>query len=143
MRAALALALLLLAGPDQNVGQVQLMDAIEKALVLPPRAHPLGDYARFYAFEADGKVVGRYVIPERAEPETATGCLWVGRNGKTRVEPCPPSRAWPEGVAAGERKWVADPASVPGMSDGGCRQVNLLYHPRSGKVEWVFCNGFG
>jgi len=120
---------------------MRLMDAIESKLTLPPGAQPLGDYARFYAFETPGKVIAIYVIPEPREPP-GEGCEEVTADGNSHPVACPPFRAWPPGVPAGHRRWVRNRREMPWMADGGCLQISVTYDLQSGKIEEARCNGY-
>jgi hypothetical protein len=121
--------------------QARLMDEIEAKLRLPPGAQPLGHYARFYAFDAPGKVIAVYVVPEPRDPP-GEKCEEVTVDGKSRPVACPPPHAWPPGVAAGRRRWVRNRREMPWIMDGGCLQISVTYDLKSGKIERATCNGY-
>lgn len=153
--ASLALAALLLAGAPSSTPeaaasgtasldqrrQAQLMDEIEARIALPPGAVALGAYARFYAFEPEGKVAARYIVPPNPILSPDDMCSEMLANGGWRRIKCPPLEPWADGAQAGERRWLADPMNMPVMADGGCGQVNILYDPRTRQFEHVSCNG--
>jgi hypothetical protein len=123
----------------------RLMDGIEKQVRLPEGAAPLQDYARHYASQTDGKVVGVYVL--RA-PAPARGPDWscakvVLDGGKVITKPvaCPSDPDTSEQVAAGQRRWFDDFRKLPLIHDGGCMVVNIVFNPTTRRVEHAFCNG--
>lgn len=122
--------------------QVQLMDEIEAGIPIPRGASALTAYARFYAFDADGKVAARYIVPPPTILSPDGKCSEVLSNGRWRRGNCPPIGPWADGARAGERRWFADRNRMPIMFDGGCAQVNILYDPRTRRFERVSCNGF-
>src|SRR4051812_6691372 len=156
MKPRLLLAALLVAAPGLAAGptapksrppgaeqrrQAQLMDEIETRLILPSGALPARRYARFYAFEAPGKVIAVYVIPDPPDPPGAR-CDEMTADGKFHPIACPPFRAWPPGVPAGHRRWVRDRRDMPLIFDGGCNQITVTYDLKSGKIESAACNGY-
>jgi hypothetical protein len=91
------------------------MDQIEQQVRLPADALGLDKYARYYA--VDGKrVVGTYIT--NVDPQNRYYDLPIGK-----------------------RRWLDDHRSLPGISDGGCSVVNVVYDPAIKKVEQAFCNG--
>ncbi|WP_426264988.1 hypothetical protein [Sphingomonas sp. PWP1-2] len=93
-------------------GHIALMDAIDRRLVMPPKAHPLREYARYYARRQDGKIA-IFLTAYVNMPST------------------------PE---AGERRWI-DLRLMPDASDGGCGIINAVYDPSVDRVDQIRCNG--
>jgi len=46
-----------------------------------------------------------------------------------------------DGLEAGQRQWLADYQEFPGILDGGCLVVDVLFNPATRKFERVECNG--
>ena len=82
---------------------------------LPADALKLDKYARYYAPDGN-RIVGRYI---------------------TLVDP--ENRYYD--LPNGQRRWLQDRWNLPGISDGGCSVVNVLYNPATKKVEEAVCNG--
>ena len=132
------------ATPDHGRSE-RLMDAIEKQVRLPEGAAPLQNYARHYASQTDGKVVGVYVLRAPARPRGPDwGCAEVvldGGNVTTKPVACPTDPDTSEQVAAGQRRWFDDYRKLPIIMDGGCMVVNVVFNPATRRVEHAFCNG--
>lgn len=141
----LVFAMLLNGGCSSPNGSpsMRLMDEIEARIELPPEAEGIDQYVRFYAFDGEGKVLGRYVLPRIAESNPNTICEEVGSKGASAELPCPPQAAWPMQGRAGERLWVSSPREFPMMLDGGCARINVQYDIASQKVERASCNETG
>ena len=93
-------------------GHIALMDAIDRRIVMPPKAHPLREYARYYARRPDGKIA-------------------IFFNGYVDMAATP---------KAGERQWI-DARSMPEASDGGCWIINAVYDPSTDRFDKMRCNG--
>jgi len=93
-----------------------MMDKIERLVELPEGTAALHKYARYYA-QQDSKVVALYRIPS-----------FMGPPGKSELE-------------AGQRRWVADYHELPGILDGGCYVVDVVFNPTTQKFERIECNG--
>lgn len=111
LNAAITALLLIGCASDEEREHASLMDEVEQRVRLPDGSQPLNEYARYYAIDGQGRVVAIYT---------------------TFVEPDLP---------AGQRRWVGDQSKLPGISDGGCGVVNVLFNPATRKVEEAFCNG--
>lgn len=145
MLAIVSMLLLAMAAPAsvEDANRLQLMNEIEKAVILPKHAKPLGDYGQNYAFSGDHQVVAVYFIPERALTEKS-GCFHgdlkpcskdevrkiVTQNAKRRA-----------GYAsAGKRRWFGNEHDLPAIHDGGCFQITIRYDIPSKQVLSVRCN---
>ena len=116
----------------------QVMDAVEARLKLPHGAGKLSEYARHYALDERGLVVGVYSPGYRAPSPNET-CEELLEDMTTRTVPCeePPGDRLP----AGQRQWVGDTSKLPGISDGGCSVITVIYDPNAGIVKSANCNG--
>lgn len=117
----------------------KLTNLIESRVVLPEGARRLADYARYYALDQNGNVVGVYV-PGYSPPNPDWGCEDLLANFTTREVPC----HWPEkgdNLLAGQRGWVSGTDRLPLVMDGGCGVVILIYDPKKGVVKDIHCNG--
>lgn len=88
-----------------------LMDRIESQVRMPEGSRPLAEYARHYAENAEGEVVGVYVPPNR--------------NGRLLKR----------------RQWLEDQRDLPFLMDGGCNQVTVLFDKTTSTVTHADCNG--
>lgn len=115
MRLTLAFASLLVVscGPAEEQQREDLMDEIERMIRLPASSRSLQEYARYYTFDEQRRVVGLYT--------TFPAVL-------------------PNSVPAGERVWLEEPNRMPRIDDGGCGVVNVLFQPRTHRIEAAYCN---
>lgn len=123
-----------------------LLDEIERQVQLPKGANSLGEYARYYAYDAQRKIVGVYLEPSESDArEAGEQCeeLEVSLKGDlaSHVVPCPPTTIGLHNLKAGERRWDYDYRQLPSVADGGCGIVHVLFNPGTEKVEHVLCNG--
>lgn len=118
MRLVAAMMALTLGGGAAQVAaqvvrlDVATLDEIERQVVMPRGAQPLGRYARHYALGVqDGRqvVAGVYLLPPVH-----------GRAPGRRVD-----------------RWD----HLPGIADGGCAQVNVLWDVARRRLVHVNCNG--
>jgi hypothetical protein len=93
----------------------QLMDQIEKQILMPAGSRPIAEYARYYAFDKKGRVIAIYT---------------------TWIEPDDASLNLP----TGQRRWVSDEGHLPGISEGGCGVVEVLFDPATDEVKRAECN---
>ena len=141
--AVVAIAFLLVAGcstPEQRRHEA-LMNQIEKQVQLPKGARPLSGYARYYAYGEGGQIVGFYMVPQDDDVRPGETCEQVFENLKTREVPCPVTEHAPDEISAGRRRWLRDFNGLPGISDGGCIAVNLVFDPTTATVKEIACNG--
>jgi hypothetical protein len=152
MKAVLAL-LVVFAGSAcsaQSSGQEAIMQAIEKAVVLPEKAGSLEQYSRNYATGPDGKVIGVYVTPHDSGPaDEDVGCEVMLENLESR--PCTEAEEAEQADhdkalaatlgEAGQSRWFDDYLELPTILDGGCNAVTIIYDPRAKQVESAECNG--
>lgn len=138
-----------LIAPSEEVRREQIMDSIEKQVALPKGALPLSEYGRNYTYLKGGKVIGVYLIPPKpSDPDE--GCSAIGDDDE--LKPCSAEelkeiadmeRQLIESQArANERRWfVSVHQDLPGINDGGCSQVTIIYDEASGKILTAECNG--
>ena len=92
-----------------------MMDQIEQRVQLRADALKLDKYARYYASDGN-RVVGTYI--NLVDPKNQY-----------------------YDVPIGKRRWIKDLRNLPGISDGGCSVVIVIYNQVTKKVEEVSCNG--
>ncbi|WP_145199901.1 hypothetical protein [Sphingobium sp. B2] len=111
---------LLLIGCSSSVDEHhdEIMNSVENTLVIPADAHPWEEYARYYAAEPDGKIVGIFVVPDDRDRQNEFYNL-----------------------SAGQRRWVDDYRNLPSIMDGGCDVLTVTLDAKSRKREGPFCNG--
>jgi hypothetical protein len=133
--------------------KAHLIEAIESRVAMPPGSRPIDEYSRHYANLPDGRVIGIYVVPP-TPIATDAGCDVVGPiddGGSLKERPCSssetadlknlnPKTAEAFGKA-GEWRWWQDYKGMPGINDGGCDQVNVIYDPRTDRIDPAVCNG--
>lgn len=115
----------------------RLAETIEEAVVLPRGAAALGSYERYFT-ERDGVVLA--VLINHSEDHRQV----VAQHCRTLDEspfPCPLAGGEVRLVDAGESAWVEDWIDLPGMSGGGCAQVNIEYLPQEREFVRAECNG--
>lgn len=95
-----------------DVAQEALMDRIEREVQLPPRADALSSYARSYAWHQD-KDGTRTVL---GYYENLLG-------------------------TAPGRRWVTE-RDFPGIADGGCGVITLVWDVAAQRIERISCNGY-
>jgi hypothetical protein len=125
---------LLASGPAANQSKLEnLMDQIESTIRLPNGAELLGRYARYYAFDDKGDVVGVYLILgddpsvcKDGDGRTGDQCYILDWGGKD--------------VRAGERVWVPT-GKLPVVIDGGCTVVSIHFNRAKKSFDEVRCNG--
>ena len=115
----------------------KLMDIIEARVKLPHGARALSEYARHYAVDEQGFVVGVYAPGYRA-PAPDEGCELL-ENMAWRPVPCEE----PDGdrLLAGQRQWVGNADSLPLILDGGCSVISVVYDPKAGAIKSATRNG--
>ena len=121
--------------------EAELMDKIERQVKLPAGAEPLARYARYYALDRQGQVLGVYLIPFSYDIGPDDGCSEVTANFELKDTSCPPEASQVHNLKAGQRRWLARDKGLPVVNDGGCSVVNVVFDRQKGTVEDVFCNG--
>ena len=116
------------------------MDKIETQVTLPKGAHPLSNYARFYASGDDGEVIATYLVPLRNELGTGETCEELTGNFEGRPVPCPTMQSSPT-LSAGERRWLNNARDLPDIDEGGCAQVTVIFKKSKSAVTSAKCNG--
>lgn len=116
----------------------QLMDRVESQVTLPQGAGRLSEYARHYALDDKGNVVGVYVAGHQSSNSDET-CEEVLENFATREVPCAESESAP--LPVGRRQWVGDTDGLPLVLDGGCSVITVSFDPKTDEVKSAICNG--
>ena len=133
-------AILLIAGctPAEQPQQAEIMDAIELDVQVPSGAPPLNRFARTYKYASSARVVAFYFVPDDKPDERFCSRIKEGgpQNGQVLLG-CPP----PEGMKAGERRWLNDDVSLPDVNDGGCNYIDVEYDLKSKSVIRADCHG--
>ena len=133
-------AMLLIAGcsmPEQRQ-HTESMDAIENNVQIPSGAGPIIKFARTYKYASSTRVVAFYFVPDD-KPDEAF-CKGAKEGGPTNGQillGCPP----PDGMKAGERRWVSDDVFLPDVNDGGCNYIDVEYDLKSKSVTYANCHG--
>ena len=126
------------------------MQAIEAAVVVPEGAGALDEYSRNYAVGPDGKIVAVYVSPsEPLVTDEEDGCEVMLEDFESR--PCTPEevaemvrddQASAERMGkAGQSRWFDSYEDLPVVLDGGCGFIEIIYDPKTKRIERVECNG--
>ena len=128
-----------------------VMNLIERTIVLPKGANPFDAYARNYALSGLDKVVGVYILPMPPADLTKPGGCSMLTLPDFETRPCTKAeieeksaadvRAFAAQTPAAKRRWHDDARALPGMSDGGCMQVNIEYDVARQQFLKVECNG--
>ena len=126
------------------------MRAIESAVKLPATAKTLEEYSRNYAFRPYGKVIAVYVIPRPAEQRgSEVGCEVMLENFGSRscthaekVKIADQEKRTAERFGqANQSRWFGDYLELPMITDGGCSLIEIIYDPRSHRLQSTQCNG--
>jgi hypothetical protein len=134
-----AVLLLAACATQEQLERDRLTDEIEARVRLPQGARKLSDYARYYAFDEQGMVVGVYA-PGYEWPNPDETCGELLEDMTIREIPCP-SEPKGDKLLAGQRGWKDSPSKLPLIMDGGCSVVTLLYDPKASEVKRMECNG--
>lgn len=148
----LVLLVLTASGPASiSPNQSALMDEIERTIVLPKGANPLNAYGRNYAFSGPNNVVGIYLLPTPRTDLSKPGSCEKLMLPNFTPRPCTKqeieeevrrgARAFAAQTPAGKRRWYSDVSGLPGISDGGCMQINVAYEISTHRFLGVVCNG--
>lgn len=124
----------------------ELMNAIERAVILSPPMKSLDAYGRYYRYAEPGNIAAVYLIPApSSEPE---GCSVMTENDMRdctaeEVDELRQRAATevPRELPAGARRWVDKATEIPEINDGGCQQVNILYDVATRRFLRLECNG--
>lgn len=112
------------------------MDKVERAVQLPAGAEPLHNYARYYAFNKGGDIIGVYLL---LIDQSSEACTEDDGKGGTRPTECFTVN-WGN-IKAGERLWVERESKLPMIFDGGCSVIRVTYVPWRNHVTEITCNG--
>jgi len=118
--------------------QSALIDRIEARISLPAGAWPLKKYARYYASDAHGDVAAVYFVHREGEMQEAKSFC---AHGDVRVFPCGTEPGTLRMIRNGQRVWLDSPDEFPGMSGGGCGEVDIHYHVKTDRFDTLECNG--
>jgi hypothetical protein len=111
------------------------MDRIESGIALPRGAHPLRDYARYYAADDHGLVFAVYALPDSG-PAGDESCSTLNAetilaNANGPAVSCPQASPEEGYLPAGQRRWMSSPEAIPTTPDTlGCEQVTFTYDPQ-------------
>lgn len=115
-----------------------VLTRIEEEIELPEGAAPLDIYSRYYAHGDQGAILAVYVIhPEGYSERVIEACSAI----EDGPFPCPVNGGPLRLADAGKRVWVDNVIDLPGMSGGGCAQINVEFHPGTNTFATVECNG--
>ncbi|WP_179042531.1 hypothetical protein [Sphingobium lactosutens] len=117
---------------------LEIMDAIEHAVQIPSGAGPMSQFARTYKYASPTRVVAFYFIPDETTDELfCEGAKEGGpKNGQVLLG-CPP----PDGMKAGERRWLNNDVFLPDINDGGCNYIDIEYDLKSKLFIRAECHG--
>lgn len=110
-----------------------LMDYIEKSIVLPNGALPLDKYARYYTEYRDSVIVGAYTTDIETR-EADFGCSEMLENFETKDVKCPALAD----AKLGERRWVAM-VDYPAVAANDCHAIQLIFNKVTRKFVDVAC----
>ena len=116
----------------------QANDVIEARVKLPDGAGPVSEYARHYAVDEKGLVVGVYAPGYRPLGPDET-CEEVFENMTSRQVPCVEPES--DRLLSGQRQWVENTEKLPLIMDGGCGVITVISDPKAGAVMSATCNG--
>lgn len=133
-----AMSLLTACNTPENRQHDELMEAVESRVKLPDGAKPLSYYARHYALNDEGLVVGVYAPGYRA-PGPHQSCEELLENMTSRPVPCEEDVG--DRLPSGQRQWVANVNELPLIMDGGCSVITVIYDPKASMVKSTTCNG--
>ena len=132
-----------LSSPDQEA----IMTAVERAVLLPPGARAVTEYARYYAYSDQHRVTAVYILPP---PDLGPALRCMRR--RDDKSPCTiEDRALREGYMIGRaglkssgRRWVKI-SELPTQQDGGCSYVTIRVEFGATDSAWKVisagCNG--
>jgi hypothetical protein len=116
------------------------MHEIESRVRLPPAAHPLRDYARYYAMK--GHVVWAvYTVPgpPLSGQESCKEMDAAAPPEKWRTIECQKETPGDSYLAAGQRRWMSDFRAIPLTPDAECEQVTFSFDPRNRTLTRPAC----
>lgn len=115
----------------------QVMDRIERQVVLPAGAARLREYSRYYADTSGGRIQAAFIIhPEAYRADVRKFC--AAKEASTF--PCS-GDGKSELPGVGERKWLSDVSEMPVPSGGGCSAITFQYEPMTSRYSQLKCNG--
>lgn len=128
-----------LAGCGEHSRETKVISAIEREIRLPVGTQPIHAYSRVYAYAPENKVVAIYLIPSNPDQRLCDEEKEIERKEKSEGASrfCPP----PEGLIAGEKRWIEDYKMLPGAHDGGCDYIDVQYDLNSKNFLQVACHG--
>jgi hypothetical protein len=116
----------------------KIMDAIEQGVQMPSEARPLNQFSRTYKYASSNRVVAFYfVADDKPDDRFCSRTKEGGRKNGQVLLACPP----PEGMKAGERRWLNEDVSLPDVNDGGCSYIDVEYDLKSKSVTRADCHG--
>lgn len=141
IRAFIFLILMVASGcnPVDQTTHADLVQTIEQSIELPAGSEPLESYARVYKSVGRDRISAVYFIPDRMFIDEI--CQSAKSSGPTNGQLamlCPP----PDGMRAGESRWVGDDVHLPVQSDGGCSYIEIEYSIARKAITSARCNEF-
>ena len=137
--------------------QTRIMQMIETRVQLPEGAEPIEAYSRNYAKLSDQKVRAIFIEPYEPSPIHDTedyGCeilADIDESGEFESRPCTrdeleETQELDKAISKShgkknESRWFKDSNELPGMDDGGCSQIEIIFDLRSDSFETIRCNG--
>jgi len=85
--------------------EAELMDKVERQVKLPAGAEPLARYARYYALDRQGQVLGVYLTPFSNDVGPHEGCSEVTANFELKDTSCPPEASQVHNLKASDVGW--------------------------------------
>ncbi len=150
MKATFSAVALLVGGAcsERLSDQEAIIRVIESAVELPAGAKALKDYSRNYALRPDGKVIGVYVTPAEAR-DSEDGCevALIDEGSRPCTEAEQAELATHDKTMtdllgqANQSRWLKDYRTLPVLMDGGCDVIEIIFEPRSKRIESAQCNG--
>ncbi|WOE75423.1 hypothetical protein [Alterisphingorhabdus coralli] len=145
-RSLLPLALMSCGEQTENTGyQDMLARKIESTITLPDDAYEMEQYARVYFLASNDEVHARYIrnFDNALKPDETCEQEVLLNNGEstTRPVPCPEFLYEKPQFQTDQSVWVDDETEFPGIDDGGCILVSIIYDLKTNSFKSVSCNG--
>jgi hypothetical protein len=118
--------------------QADQMRVIEQNIELPAGSEALDRYARVYKSGRSNHIEAVFFIPsENTLDGSCRSSKSYGPSNGQILMLCPP----PDGMTAGESRWLSDGVHLPDKSDGGCSLIQIEYSIALNEVISAICNG--
>jgi hypothetical protein len=119
-------------------GSDELLENIEKGVVLPAGARPIRDYSKYYSFTKSGMIKALYIIHD---PNFVQDARLRCKESHLSRFPCGPVPGELALVQPGHRKLLANPSELPTADGGGCTVIQFIYDPAKRAQSPAQCNG--